>query len=105
MEWLPLLSFEVLKVAFPDPSTVMVAILVAPSRNVTTPDGVPLEELTSALKVTSWLTVDGSGLDVKATVVGSFTPCEIEALLLAQFESPEYKAVIVAHPAGSVEVP
>jgi hypothetical protein len=87
---MPTLSAEVVKLALPDASSVLLPSLAPPSLNVTKPDGVPPpDELTLALKVTGWRNVEGFSVELSVTAVGSFTPCEIDILLVPQLESPE----------------
>ena len=68
MVWLPTASVEVEKAACPLVLTATAeARTVEPSAKVTEPDGVPLIEVTVAVKVTDWPEFDGFG--VEATVV------------------------------------
>jgi hypothetical protein len=51
--------FEVWKVATPCALRVPVPMTVAPSRKLTVPEGIPLEAVTVAVKVTVWPWLDG----------------------------------------------
>ena len=66
--WVPTLSAEVVKVATP-PTRVPVPIVVAPSRNVTVPVGVPPPLVTVAVKVTGVSAAAGLADEVKAVAV------------------------------------
>jgi hypothetical protein len=78
------------KLAFPEASRVTIPNFVLPSLNVTEPDGIPPpDELTLTLKVTGWPDVEGFSVDAIVTLLGSFTPCPREVVLVPQFTSPE----------------
>ena len=59
MVWDPALSEAVEKVAWAVPSSSPVPRVLPPSENVTVPVGIPLEELTAAVKLTDWPKVEG----------------------------------------------
>lgn len=84
---------EVAKVATPEPFSVPVPSVVAPSLNVTLPVGVPepgAETVTVAVKVTDCPKTDGFTLEMSAVVVGSgFTICEsVVDVLVRSLVSP-----------------
>lgn len=60
---------EVVKVAWPAPSSVEVPSVVVPSLNVTVPEGTPPLELTVAVKVTDWLKTEGLADETAVVVV------------------------------------
>src|ERR1700722_4080979 len=65
MVWLPTASVEVENAACPLVLTATAeARTVDPSAKVTEPDGVPLVEVTVAVKVTDWPEFDGFGVEV-----------------------------------------
>ena len=68
IEWEPKARADVENVATP-PLSVPVPSVVAPSRNVTMPVGVPPVPVTVAVKVTDWLTVEGLTDEVSAVVL------------------------------------
>jgi len=83
MTWLPVVSAEVLKVAMPLPFTATLdASVVAPSLKVTAPVGVPLVDVTVAVKVTDCPNVDGLGAEVTAVDVAPCTICAAAVPLL-----------------------
>lgn len=95
-------SVEVVKVAWPVPSSVGVPRVVFPSLNVTVPVGMPLPgelAVTAAVKVTDWLNTEGLPEELTVVVVPAlFTTCgEAESLplLLPQVALPVKLAVIV----------
>ena len=59
IEWPATDSAEVANVATPDPFSVPVPRVAAPSLNVTVPVGVPALEVTVAVNVTDWPNVEG----------------------------------------------
>jgi hypothetical protein len=68
----PTLKEDVANVACPDPSSVPVPRVVAPSLNVTIPVGVPLPgefTVTVAVNVTNWLNAEGFAPELTAVVV------------------------------------
>jgi hypothetical protein len=67
--WLPRAKVEVEKVACPEPLSVPVPIVVAPSLKVTVPVAVPLEPVTVAVKVTDWPVRAGFADEPSATIV------------------------------------
>ncbi len=70
----PTLSAEVASVATPLRFTLPVPSVVAPSKNVTVPEGVPAPGAltdTVAVKVTLWPKTDGLGADVTLVVVSA----------------------------------
>jgi hypothetical protein len=87
-------SEDVLKVAAPEPFSVPVPSVVAPSLNVTVPLGVPAPgatALTVAVNVTDWPETDGFAEEVGVAVVVEawFTAWETpEELLLLKLASP-----------------
>ncbi len=67
-------QMAIAKVATPEPFSVPVPRVVAPSLNVTVPVGVPTPgatTLTVAVNVTDWPKSDGLTLEIKAVVVES----------------------------------
>src|ERR1700680_876630 len=70
MEWIPLASVDVLKVALPA-ERAPVPMIVVPSLNVTVPVGVPEVALTVAVKVTGWPKVDGFNEEARVVVVAT----------------------------------
>jgi hypothetical protein len=69
----PTLSAEVENVATPTPFSAEDPSCVVPSMNFTVPVGAtPAPELTVAVKVTDWLSVDGFAEEVNAALV---LPC------------------------------
>jgi len=71
IEWDPCAKVEVVNVAMP-PDSVPVPSVVAPSRKVTVPDGLPAPGATTAtvaVKVTLCPTVDGFTDDVRLVLV------------------------------------
>jgi hypothetical protein len=66
----PLLSVDVLKLALPVPSRVLVARVVLPCWKRTVPLGVtPVDEVTLAVNVTTCPTLDGFGAELSTVVV------------------------------------
>ena len=91
MEWVPLGSFEVVKVAFPLLS-VRVANTVVPSLKVALPVGTPeVEDFTVAVNVTDRPKVDGFfELTTDVEVGALFTVCDTAAEVLpARVALPE----------------
>ena len=90
MECAPTAREAVVSVAMPKESSAPVPRLVAPSRNVTVPVGMPAGELTVAVKVTGWPKVDGFAEEIAVTVVAPlFTVCDnADELLGLKFVSP-----------------
>src|SRR6202012_1081715 len=70
MEWLPLASDEVLKVATPEVTATLEARVVEPSVKVTVPTGVPPVLVTVAVKVTLCPWVAGFADEASDVVVG-----------------------------------
>ena len=89
MEWEATASVEVVKVAWPVPSSVEVPRVVVPSLNVTVPMGVPPLEVTVAVKVTDWLKTEGLAEELTVVVVVNvfWTVCTLLPLLAANNES------------------
>jgi len=90
IECAPTAREAVVSVAMPEESSAPVPRLVAPSRNVTVPVGVPAGELTVAVKVTGWPKTLGFAEEIDATVVAPlFTVCDnADELLGLKFVSP-----------------
>jgi len=90
MECVPTAREAVVSVAMPEESSVPVPRLLAPSRNVTVPVGMPAGELTVAVKVTGWPKTLGFAEEIYATVVEAlFTVCyNADELLGLKFVSP-----------------
>ena len=86
----------VVNVATP-PDNVPVPRVVAPSRNVTVPVGVPPDPVTVAVKVTDCPETVGLTLDYTTVVVLTlFTVCVSAVLVLVlKIVSPEYTPVMV----------
>src|SRR5206468_2216521 len=82
MECAPTAREAVVSVAMPEESSVPVPRLVAPSRNVTVPVGMPAGELTVAVKVTGW-PKDGFAEDTRAVVVAGLITVNVAALEVA----------------------
>src|SRR5579864_2819312 len=89
MVLLPTARAEVLKAAWPEPSTAMFeARTVLPWVNVTVPTGMPEPEVTLAVKVTDWPNTDGLGEELTVVVVAKFcTVWTVLPLLAAKTES------------------
>jgi hypothetical protein len=89
MECEATVSVEVLKVAWPAPSSVEVPKVVVPSLKVTVPVGVPPLEVTEAVNVTDWLKTDGLADELTVVVVVNvfWTVCTVLPLLAAKSES------------------
>jgi hypothetical protein len=108
MERDPRGKVEVENDAVPVTSSVPVPMLVAPSLNVTVPEGVPtvLGPLTVAVKVTLWPCAEGLGEDASVVVLDAvLTVCDTAVeVLTANLASPEYLAVIECEPMESVAV-
>src|SRR6266581_917849 len=83
MECAPTAREAVVSVAMPEESSVPVPRLVAPSRNVTVPVGMPTGELTVAVKVTDWPNTDGFAEDTRAVVVAGLITVNVAALEVA----------------------
>src|SRR6266702_1550805 len=83
MECAPTAREAVVSVAMPEESSVPVPRLVAPSRNVTVPVGMPTGELTVAVKVTGWPKVDGFAEDTRTVVVAGLITVNVAALEVA----------------------
>ncbi len=69
MECAPPERLDVVQVACPLASSVPLPIVAVPSRKLTTPVGVPEDELTVAVKVTGSPYADGFGEEASAVVV------------------------------------
>src|ERR1039458_8073932 len=107
MEWEPTESASVVNVATPLPLSPPVPNIVAPSRNVTAPVGVPPAVLaTVAVKVTDCPPMEGLSDDTTDVVVGlALTTCAmILDVLDEKFESPPYWGVIGWVPAVRVDM-
>jgi hypothetical protein len=77
IECVATLSVDVEYVATPEPFSVVVPSVVAPSLKVTFPVGVPFDPETVAVNVTDWPKTDGFALEVNVVVVAvEFTTCE-----------------------------
>jgi hypothetical protein len=105
IEWEPNASAEVVNAATPELRPTVPRV-VAPSRKVTVPVGVPPAPVTVAVNVTGWPTTEGLVEDSKPAVIGLvLTTCVTTAdVLVAKFESPEYFAVIECEAMDNVEV-
>jgi hypothetical protein len=106
IEWEPRASVDVENDAAP-PLSVPVPSVVAPSRNVTVPVGIPPVPVTVAVNVTGWPIVEGLTEEPSTVVVALrlFTTCvTTDDVLMAKFESPEYFAVIECDPTARVVV-
>ena len=69
---MPWARVEVVNVAWPAASRSPLFRVVAPSRNVTVPVGVPGETLaTVAVNVTDWPVTDGFGAETRVVVLGA----------------------------------
>lgn len=107
IEWVPIASEDVVKVATAEPGALelkfVVASEVVPSRNVTVPVGVPPELLTVAVNVTDWPPADGLAEETSAVAVGiAFTVSVIaEEVTELKFASPLYSTVIECRPTDS----
>src|SRR5262249_9556383 len=101
-------SVVVLAVACPDAFSVPEPIWAAPSKNVTVPVGVPVPDVTVAVKVTDWPNVLGVGAPVTVVVVAAVpavTVCVTGGEVLdANPAAPSYRAVIVCVPAVRADV-
>jgi hypothetical protein len=106
IEWLPVVSVDVPKVATPLPFRSAVPSVVAPSLNVTVPVGVPAVDVTVAVNVTDCPNVDGFSAEVSAVAVAALlTTCETALdVLILKFESPPYSAVMECVPAVRADV-
>src|SRR2546425_11411316 len=100
MECAPTARDAVVSVAMPEESSVPVPRLVAPSRNVTVPVGMPAGELTVAVKVTGWPKAVGFAEEIAVIVVAPlFTVCDkADELLGLAFVSPPYDAALECAP-------
>jgi hypothetical protein len=70
--WFPVVSVEVVKVAWPDAMVTLAARVVAPSVKVTVPLGVPVPGATAAavaVKVTVWPTYEGLGEELTVVLL------------------------------------
>src|SRR5260370_18458284 len=83
MECAPTAREAVVSLAMPEESSVPVPRLVAPSRNVTVPVGMPAGELTVAVKVTGWPKGDGFAEDTRTGVVAGLITVNLAALEVA----------------------
>jgi hypothetical protein len=73
MVWLPAANADVLKAAWPEPSTGTFEVrTLLPSVKVTVPTGTPPPEVTLAVKVTECPNVDGLGDELTVVVVAKF---------------------------------
>src|SRR5438552_13201934 len=109
MLWAPILRIEVVKVAWPLPSSVPVPMLLAPSRNVTVPVGAPEPGATAetvAVKVTAWPKAEGLLSEVTVVeVLAWLTVCVgNDPVLGLKLASPAYCAVMLCAPTLRVEV-
>jgi len=100
---------EVDNVAMPPTPTVPVPRLVAPSKNVTVPDGLPAPgaiAATVAVKVTDCPNTDGFGAEVTLVVVLALltTWLTVPELLPVKFVSPTYEATMGCVATAKVEV-
>jgi hypothetical protein len=71
IEYEPMVRFEVLKVATPEPLSVALPSAVAPSKNVTEPQETAEDEVTLAVNVTDWPKTVEPIAEVSATDVAS----------------------------------
>ena len=104
---MPTTSVVVLKLAMPEALTAtLAASVVAPSVNVTVPDGTPAADVTVAVNITDCPNVDGFGVELTAVEVLPCTTCGVPAvpLLSAQPVVPVNDAVIVCLPTASALV-
>jgi hypothetical protein len=109
MVCVPRLRVEVAKVAWPEAFSVLVPSVVAPSRNVTVPPGVPAPgalAVTVAVNVTACPNTEGLAEAVTIVLVPSaLTVCASAAdVLVLKLVSPPYTAVIECAPTPSVEL-
>ena len=85
MAWVPTVSAKVVNVALP-PESVAVPSVVAPSKNVTVPVGVPAPgaaALTVAMNTTEWPNTEGFTVDVTVVETDAlFTVCVMAAEVL-----------------------
>ena len=90
MECGPTARKAVVREAMPEEPRVAAPRLVAPSRNVTVPVGVPPGELTVAVKVTACPNTAGLAEEIDVTVVEAiFTVCDNgDEVLALKFVSP-----------------
>ena len=93
MECAPAARAVVVKVAWPAARVTGAPRLVTPSLNCTVPVGVPEPEVTVAVKLTDWPTVDGFGPAERtnAVAVAAWVTWWATApdVLVAKLESPE----------------
>jgi hypothetical protein len=103
MLWLPTASMAVDNVAWPLPLSAPEPMFVAPSKNATAPVGVPLPELTVAVKFTLCPKVEGFGLEASVVVVEALfcTTVRIPDALVADWPSG-LVSVMVRAPAGAL---
>ena len=105
IECVPWVSAAVANVAVPVLSSAPVPSVVAPSKNVTVPVGVPVPDVgaTVTVNVTDCPTADGLAEELSVVVVAAndipFTPCDSpDDVLAAKPVSPPYDAVIECRP-------
>jgi len=79
IECAPTAREEIESAALAEESSVPVAMLVAPSRNVTVPVGVPAGELTVTLNVTACPNTDGFWEDTRAVIVAGLVTVNVAA--------------------------
>jgi hypothetical protein len=105
IECVPATSAEVEREACPA-FNVPLPIEVAPSRKITVPVGVPPVPVTVAVNVTVCPAVDGFTEEITVVLeVRPWTTCvNTSEMLLEEFASPEYNAVMECEPAVSVAV-
>jgi len=88
----PVVNATVVNIACPEVLSGPVPNAVTPSLKITFPVGTPPLEITVAVKVTDWPSVDGLNDEVKVVVVENLTVCvkadDPDAVLLAKFGSP-----------------
>lgn len=108
MEWLPAVSKEVAKLAWPEPLSDAEPSVVLPSLKVTVPVGVLPLPNTVAVKVTGWPNADGFRDDIRAVFDGVeawlTTWVSTAELLPLKLLSPPYTAVMEWLPTVSPEV-
>lgn len=101
---MPIAKVERVRVATPLLLRLCVARVVEPSRKATVPVGVPVAEVTVAVKVTALPKTEGFREEVKAVAEeAAVTVCGRVVLEMLKFVSPKYFTSIARTPAGSPE--
>src|ERR1041384_2227479 len=95
--WLPTDSDELVRVACPDPSSVPVPSVAAPSLNVTVPVGVPTPAVPVAVNTTDWTNTGGFCDELTVVVVGwpLTVWVKLVEVLPLKLSSPLYTAVMM----------